>query len=78
MNSLHTILAQDPDPHDAISDEKYTQIRAVIAKADSIQAIALEAARDELLKARREPNIDPHPVDGIVGRLDRRTATLDR
>lgn len=77
MNSLHTILAQDPDPHDAISDEKYTQIRAVIAKADSIQAIALEAARDELLKARREPNIDPHLVDEIVGRLDRRTATLD-
>ncbi|MEG2576149.1 MAG: sodium:proton antiporter [Glutamicibacter sp.] len=78
MNSLHTILAKDPDPHDAISDEKYTQIRAVIAKADSIQAIALEAARDELLKARREPNIDPHIVDEIVGRLDRRTATLDR
>lgn len=78
MNSLHTILAKDPDPHDAISDEKYTQIRAVIAKADSIQAIALEAARDELLKARREPNIDPHLVDEIVGRLDRRTATLDR
>lgn len=78
MNSLHTILAKDPDPHDAISDEKYTQIRAVIAKADSIQAIALEAARDELLKARREPNVDPHVVDEIVGRLDRRTATLDR
>ena len=78
MNSLHSILAKDPDPHDAISDEKYTQIRAVIAKADSIQAIALEAARDELLKARREPNIDPHLVDEIVGRLDRRTATLDR
>ena len=78
MNSLHSILAKDPDPHDAISDEKYTQIRAVIAKADSIQAIALEAARDELLKARREPNIDPHLVDEIVVRLDRRTATLDR
>ncbi|WP_347038870.1 sodium:proton antiporter [Glutamicibacter halophytocola] len=78
MNSLHSILARDPDPHDAISDEKYTQIRAVIAKADSIQAIALEAARDELLKARREPNIDPHLVDEIVVRLDRRTATLDR
>ncbi|KUM29207.1 sodium:proton antiporter [Arthrobacter sp. EpRS66] len=78
MNSLHSILAKDPDPHDAISDEKYTQIRAVIAKADSIQAIALEAARDELFKARREPNIDPHLVDEIVGRLDRRTATLDR
>lgn len=78
MNSLHTILAKDPDPHDAISDEKYTQVRAVIAKADSIQAIALEAARDELLKARREPNVDPHLVDEIVGRLDRRTATLDR
>ena len=77
MNSLHTILAKDPDPHDAISDEKYTQIRAVISKADAIQAIALEAARDELLKARREPNIDPHLVDEIVGRLDRRTATLD-
>ncbi|TAP25143.1 sodium:proton antiporter [Arthrobacter sp. S41] len=78
MNSLHSILSKDPDPHDAISDEKYTQIRAVIAKADSIQAIALEAARDELLKARREPNIDPHLVDEIVVRLDRRTATLDR
>ncbi|UYQ77927.1 sodium:proton antiporter [Glutamicibacter sp. JL.03c] len=78
MNSLHSILAKDPDPHDAISDEKYTQIRAVIAKADSIQAIALEAARDELLKARREPNVDPHLVDEIVVRLDRRTATLDR
>lgn len=78
MNSLHSILSKDPDPHDAISDEKYTQIRAVIAKADSIQAIALDAARDELLKARREPNIDPHLVDEIVVRLDRRTATLDR
>ncbi len=78
MNSLHTILATDPDPHDAITDEKYTQIRAVIAKADAIQDIALQAARAELLKARREPNVDPHLVDEIMGRLDRRTATLDR
>jgi CPA1 family monovalent cation:H+ antiporter len=78
MNSLHTILATDPDPHDAITDEKYTQIRAVIAKADAIQGIALQAARAELLKARREPNVDPHLVDEIMGRLDRRTATLDR
>lgn len=78
MHALHTILLTDPDPHDAITDEKYTQLRAVITKADAIQATALEAARDELLRARREPGVDPHMVDEIMQRLDQRTATLDR
>lgn len=78
MHDLHNILLSDPDTHDAITDEKYTQLRAVITKADAIQSTALAAARDELLQARREPGVDPHMVDEIMLRIDRRTATLDR
>lgn len=74
MSSLHTILEADleEDP------EKMLRLKQILTIMDDIQREALDAAREEMLKARNEPGNDPELVDRVLRRLDLRTVTLDR
>ncbi len=45
--------------------------------AQRVQSVALAAAREEVLVARREPGIDPEAADRVLRRLDLRTVLLD-
>lgn len=78
LQTLHTLLVQDDPDQDALHGQQVAEYKRVITVSDQLQSQALNAARDELLRARNEPGVDPHMVDDIVQRLDRRTMTLDR
>ena len=78
LQTLHTLLITDEPEVDTLHGEKLAKYRHIITVSDALQSQALNAARDELLRARNEPGVDPHMVDDIVQRLDRRTMTLDR
>lgn len=73
MSSLHTILEADfeKDP------EKMLRLKQILTIMDDVQREALDAAREEMLKARNEPGNDPELVDRVLRRLDLRTVTLD-
>jgi len=45
--------------------------------AQKVQSVALAAAREEVLVARREPGVDPEAADRVLRRLDLRTVLLD-
>lgn len=74
MSSLHTVLANDyqDDP------EKLLQLKNVLGVMDTVQRQALQAARREVLKARKARDMDPEAVDRVLRRLDLRTVTLDK
>lgn len=74
MSSLHTILQADfeQDP------EKMLRMKQILTVMDDVQREALDAAREEMLKARNEPGSDPELVDRVLRRLDLRTVTLDQ
>jgi len=73
MSSLHELLERDfeDDP------DKMLKVKKTLATMDGIQREALDAARREVLKMRREPGVDPEAVDRVLRRLDLRTVTLD-
>lgn len=73
MSSLHTILEADFEEE----PEKMLQLRQVLRIMDEVQREALDAAREEMLKARNEHGNDPELVDRVLRRLDLRTVTLD-
>lgn len=74
MQSLHTILEGDYEDH----PEKLLHLKEVLEVMDSIQREALDAARKEVLAARKIKGMDPEAVDSVLRRLDLRTITLDR
>lgn len=74
MSTLHTLLARDSES----DPEKMRRIRSVLAIMDEVQREALDAARTEMLAARRELSVDPEAVDRVLRRIDLRTVTLDR
>ena len=41
------------------------------------RGITVDAARAEVLAARREPGVDPEAADRVLHRLDLRTVLLD-
>ena len=74
MSSLHSMLESDKE-HDP---QKMLDMKATLEVMDQIQREALEAARREVLAARRQPGVDPEAVDRVLRRLDLRTVTLDQ
>jgi CPA1 family monovalent cation:H+ antiporter len=74
MSSLHTLLETDyqDDP------DKMLHLKNVLGVMDAVQRQALQAARREVLKARKARDMDPEAVDRVLRRLDLRTVTLDR
>lgn len=74
MSSLHSILEDDykDDP------EKLLRLKDVLEAMDAVQRQALDAARREVLAARKTKGMDPEAVDRVLRRLDLRTVTLDR
>lgn len=74
MSSLHSILENDyrDDP------DKMLVLKDVLEAMDSVQRQALDAARREVLQARKIKGMDPEAVDRVLRRLDLRTVTLDR
>jgi len=77
MSSLHTILEHDFE-EDGENADKMHRIRQVLEVMDDVQREALEAARNEMLLARKQPGADPELVDRVLRRLDLRTVTLDQ
>jgi Na+/H+ antiporter len=74
MSSLHTLL--ENDYHD--DPEKMLHLKNVLGVMDTVQRQALQAARREVLKARKARDMDPEAVDRVLRRLDLRTVTLDK
>lgn len=74
LSSLHSILESDyeDDP------EKMLHLKEVLEAMDAVQHEALDAARREVLAARKTKGMDPEAVDRVLRRLDLRTITLDR
>lgn len=80
LQTLHTLLLSEESQveSDTLHGQKMAKYRKLIHISDSLQSQALDAARNELLRARNEPGVDPHMVDEIIHRLDQRTMILDR
>ncbi|MDK1327615.1 Na+/H+ antiporter [Arthrobacter sp. zg-Y1143] len=73
MSSLHSMLQGDEE-HDP---QKLLDRKATLEVMDVVQREAMDAARREVLAARREPGMDPEAVDRVLRRLDLRTVTMD-
>ncbi|MEE1622895.1 Na+/H+ antiporter [Zafaria sp. J156] len=74
MSSLHTLLESDAED----DPEKMLKIRSLLQVMDQVQREALDAARQEVLAARKHPGMDPEAADRVLRRLDLRTVTLER
>ncbi len=75
MSRLDGLLRGEPaSEEDRDRAETWRRGRAT---ATQIQAVALAAAREEVLVARREPGVDPEAADRVLRRLDLRTVLLD-
>ncbi|MGG5752961.1 Na+/H+ antiporter [Zafaria sp. Z1313] len=74
MSSLHTLLESDAED----DPEKMLKIRSLLQVMDQVQREALDAARQEVLVARKQPGMDPEAADRVLRRLDLRTVTLER
>lgn len=74
MSSLHSLLEKDyqDDP------DKLLQLKQVLGVMDTVQRQALQAARNEVMLARKSREMDPEAVDKVLRRLDLRTVTLDQ
>ena len=75
MRELDILLCTDPDTDR--DRERLDSLRRGRAVAQRVQSLALEAARAEVLAARREPGVDPEAADRVLHRLDLRTVLLD-
>ncbi|WP_102158491.1 Na+/H+ antiporter [Zhihengliuella halotolerans] len=74
MESLHTLLETDAES----DPKKMHLLRQTLAVMDQVQREALDAARREVLAARKAPGTDPEAADVVLRRLDLRTVTLER
>jgi len=74
LSSLHSLLEADleADP------EKLLHLKQILEAMDAVQREAMDAARHEVLAARKIKGMDPEAVDRVLRRLDLRTVTLDR
>ncbi|GHC99837.1 sodium:proton antiporter [Zhihengliuella salsuginis] len=74
MSSLHALLEGDAED----DPEKMRRLRQTLEVMDQVQREALDAARHEVLEARKSPGTDPEAADVVLRRLDLRTVTLER
>nr|WP_275403950.1 Na+/H+ antiporter [Pseudonocardia acidicola] len=75
IGRLQAVLCGEPITTE--ERERLRTLREGRAMFSAIQADALGAARQEVLRARREPGIDPAAADRVLRRLDLRTVLLD-
>ncbi|MCU1573563.1 MAG: sodium/proton antiporter, family [Micrococcaceae bacterium] len=68
LERLHTELAGSPDYDDDDTDRRNFREWAI-----AVQAVALDAAREEMIAARAEPGVDLEAADRVMRRLDLRT-----
>jgi CPA1 family monovalent cation:H+ antiporter len=74
MTRLEALLRGDPPTTE--ERDHVEALRRGRALAMEVQADALAAAREEVLRARREPGVDPEAADRVLHRLDLRTVLL--
>ncbi len=68
FRTLRTQLLGTPD--DQVSAEKATEFKENRQRLLAVQKRAMQAARDEVLRARRERGIDPEAADKVLRRFD--------
>ena len=68
------LRGDSPSAEDKARLEKFLEVREIYTH---VQAEALSAARAEVLKARKEPGVDPEAADRVLNRLDLRAVLLD-
>ncbi|EWT05629.1 sodium:proton antiporter [Intrasporangium chromatireducens Q5-1] len=71
---LERMLSRDAER----DPQAQAHIQEQLAAVQRIQRRALNAGREEILRARREPGVDPMVADRVLHRLDLRTVMLDR
>ncbi|MCW0215033.1 MAG: Na+/H+ antiporter [Pseudonocardia sp.] len=75
MGRLDAVLGGETMTED--EQHRFDMLRDRASAVREIQAVALAAARAEVLAARREPGTDPEAADRVLRRLDLRTVLLD-
>jgi CPA1 family monovalent cation:H+ antiporter len=74
IGGLERMLSRDTE----LDAEAQAHIQEQLAAVQRIQRRALDAGREEILRARREAGVDPQAADRVLHRLDLRTVMLDR
>jgi monovalent cation/hydrogen antiporter len=72
MGRLHAELVGDSLQNESV-DELRSRGRDL---AIAVQTIALDAARQEVVQARNEPDMDPEVADRVLRQLDLRTMIM--
>ncbi|MDN5795029.1 MAG: cation:proton antiporter [Intrasporangium sp.] len=75
IGGLQQLLSRDDADLDP---EAQARIHESLTVAERIMRAALDAGREEILRARREVGVDPEAADRVLHRLDLRTVMLDR
>ncbi|MGN6754040.1 MAG: Na+/H+ antiporter [Intrasporangium sp.] len=74
IGGLQRMLSRDTE----LDPKAQAHIQEQLAAVQRIQRRALDAGREEILRARREADVDPQVADRVLHRLDLRTVMLDR
>jgi CPA1 family monovalent cation:H+ antiporter len=72
MSRLHAELLDGSLPNESVADLRVRGRGLAIA----VQTIALDAARQEVVQARNEPDMDPEVADRVLRQLDLRTMIM--